>query len=430
MSEVTTSPEDFADLPASLGGAKPIQLAATRYSQGQRTQYHVAIPVWQVPQVITSRPDPSRPLEGNRRVDPARAEKFANYILDHEGWVSPAIIVRAPKGEVEFIPSKRFDDGTSWGVLQIPLNILSEIVLLDGQHRTLGIFRALEIINKKVTTQREHVRNLEDQLQSTDLIAEQKKRLTVMIHQRDRLSKEHISIDIAEVGPRDASQLFGDINNNAKGVNADLRTVLDQRDVINRIVLSLIEEHPLLLGRVERGERARFSPASPHLMGAKGVADIARAVFVGNGRLSKRIDGELNNDVVGSTEQVSRFFDLLVGSFDEFQETIGGTLSTSDLRQTSMLGSVTMLRALACTWFNLTRTDQPEGQTRFTRAQVEQYFRDLSAHLRRIPVTEDDEFWMSTGAFTAGGTAPSARAQDFSSLVNSLTRWAREGLPA
>lgn len=431
MAITNISAEDFTDLPATLGGAMPVQLPATRYRQGQRTQYHVAIPVWQVTQVITNKPDPARPLEGNRRVDPARAEKFAHYILEHEGWVSPAIIVRAPSGELHFKTFKDFNDGTGWGVLEVPLNILSEIVLLDGQHRTLGIFRALEDINKKVTAQREHLKNLEDQGQNTDLILEQNKRLKSLIYQRDRLSKEHISIDIAEVGTHDASQMFGDINNNAKGVNADLRTVLDQRDVVNRIVVSLMEEHPLLIGRVERGEKARFSAANPNLMGAKGVADIARAVFVGTGRVGKRVDDELNANVVSSTERVSRFFDLLVGSFDELKDIVDGTFSPVELRQTSMLGSVTMLRALACTWFNLTNTEQPPGEKKFSRAQVEQYFRDLGPHLRRVPVSPRDKMWMSTGAFANDGTstAPSARSQDFTSLVNALTLWAHKGLP-
>jgi hypothetical protein len=431
MSITDVSAEDLAELPSSVGGAMPVQLPATRYRQGQRTQYHVAIPVWQVTQIITNKPDPARPLEGNRRVDPARAEKFATYILEHEGWVSPAIIVRAPAGELGFKPSKHFDNATSWGVLEVPLNILSEIILLDGQHRTLGIFRALESINKKVTVQREHVKNLEDQGQNPDLILEQRKRLNGFIYQRDRLSQEHISIDIAEVGTRDASQMFGDINNNAKGVNADLRTVLDQRDVVNRIVVSLMEEHPLLIGRVERGERARFSAANANLLGAKGVADIARAIFVGTGRIGNRVDDELNNDVVGSTERVSRFFDLLVGAFDELKEIIEGTSTPVELRQSSLLGSVTMLRALACTWFNLTNPVQPEGEKKFSRAQVEQYFRNLAPNLRRIPVTADDEMWMSTGAFAQDGTstAPSARSQDFKALIAAMTDWARTGLP-
>lgn len=432
MSNTINGIEELTGLPSNLGGAMPVQLPATRYRQGQRTQYHVAIPVWQVTQVITNKPDPARPLEGNRRVDPARAEKFANYIIEHEGWVSPAIIVRAPARELGFKSIKDFDNSTSWGVLEIPLNILSEIVLLDGQHRTLGIFRALEAINKKVTTQREHVKNLEDQGQNPDLILEQRKRLNSFIHQRDRLSSEHISIDIAEVGSHDASQMFGDINNNAKGVNADLRTVLDQRDVVNRIVVSLMEEHPLLVGRVERGERARFSPANPNLMGAKGVADIARSVFVGTGRIGNRIDDELNNDVVAATERVSRFFDLLVGSFDELKDIIEGTSTPVDLRQNSMLGSITMVRALACTWFNLTSTVQPVGEKKFSRAQVEQFFRDLAPHLRRIPVKADDEMWMATGAFALDGTstAPSARSQDFKALIAGMTDWARRGLPS
>jgi hypothetical protein len=39
-------------------------------------------------------------------------------------------------------------------------------------------------------------------------------------------------------------QMFVDIVNNTKGVNRDFTTILDQRDVINRIAAELIEVIP------------------------------------------------------------------------------------------------------------------------------------------------------------------------------------------
>lgn len=129
---------DLGGLPPGLGSARPVELAATRYQQGGRTQYHIAVPVAEMARLIVQRPDPNRPLPGNRKVDAKRANDFAKYILTNDDWVSPAIIVRVPKHEVHFTSKAEFEDGTAWGVLAIPLDVLTEIVLLDGQHRTLG----------------------------------------------------------------------------------------------------------------------------------------------------------------------------------------------------------------------------------------------------------------------------------------------------
>ena len=142
------------DVPVSLGGARPVELPATKYRQGNRTQYHLAVSVAALTRLIVNRPDPNRPVEGNRKVDGKRAEKFGDYLLKRNEWVSPSITVRIPQGEVDFKKLHSFDDGTSWGVLAIPLEMLTEIILLDGQHRTLGVFLAIDKINKELQKQR------------------------------------------------------------------------------------------------------------------------------------------------------------------------------------------------------------------------------------------------------------------------------------
>jgi hypothetical protein len=419
---------ELGDLPPGLGGARPVALPATRYTQGGRMQFHVTIPVWQLTQLIVNKPDPNRPLEGNRRVDGPRADRFGEYILTIKGWISPAIIVRAPKSEVGFTVAKAFEDGTAWGILEIPLDLLSEIVVLDGQHRTLGVFRALEKINRSIQNQRSLIDQMEDQGQPRQEIEKQKAKLQDDLRTRERLSKEHISIDIAEVRSNDAGQMFGDINNNAKGVNADLRTVLDQRDVVNRIALTLIDEHPLFVDRVERGERARFGSNNPNLLGAKGVADIVRAYFVGTGRVGRRIEDELSRAIAVSTDRVKDFLDLLIASFDDLDDLVNGVTTPIELRSRSMLGSVTMLRALAATYHELTTPSA--GVRVLSRAEIEEYFRKLAASLSRVPVEESDAMWFGTGAFAVGAMAPSARSQDFKALVDALVNWARDGIPA
>ena len=196
-----------------------------------------------------------------------------------------------------------FDDGTAWGVLSIPLDLLTEIVLLDGQHRTLGVFLALEMINERIARYRQTISNMKDQLADPTAVREQEKRLEEDLRTRKRLSDEHISIDIAEVGEDPAKQMFGDINNNAKGVNPDFTTLLDQRDVVNRIAVQLIETHVLLQDRVETGQSTRMTSSNANLLGAKSVADIVRAVLVGTGRIGVRIEDEINRDCCNQCPQ-------------------------------------------------------------------------------------------------------------------------------
>ena len=206
--------------------------------------------------LLVTRPDPNRPLEGNRKVDANRAKKFGEYLLKNDDWVSPAVIVRVPAQELSFVDKKKFDDNTSWGVLSIPLDTLTELTLLDGQHRTLGNFLALEMINDRIAGLRQTIERLNDQVGMETTIREQNLRLQRDLDIRKRLSDEHISIDVAEVSSDRAKQMFGDINNNAKGVNPDFTTTLDQRDVVNRIAIRVIENHPLLEDRVETGQSA------------------------------------------------------------------------------------------------------------------------------------------------------------------------------
>lgn len=417
------------EMPAGIGGARPVELPATKYRQGGRTQYHIAISVSAVTRLIVTRPDPNRPLEGNRKVDASRAKKFGQYMLQNSNWVAPGIIVRMPLGEVSFLPKYQFDDNTSWGILQIPLDMLTEILLLDGQHRTLGIFMALDDINKKIQAQRQLISNLRDQEQPTNVIYEQEERLKHIMRQRSKLNEEHISIDLVEVAPDKAKLMFADINNNAKGVNADLTTVLNQRDIVNRIALQLIESHALLQDRVELGQSSRMSPTNPNLIGAKGVADIVRAVIVGTGRVGARIEDEIMSNLEVYRKRVEQFLDILVAAFDEFGLLIDGRLDPQELRGQTMLGSMTMLRVLAATYHELTRTGSDSSMRVYSRSEVEDFFRHLAPLLRRIPISTDDRLWLGTKVFTPGATAPLARQGSISSLVSNFVSWARDGIP-
>jgi DGQHR domain-containing protein len=417
------------ELPPGLGGARPVQLAATRYRQGGRTQYHVAVPVAEMTRLIVNRPDPNRPLEGNRKVDANRAKKFGDYLLKSRDWVSPAVIVRVPAHEVDFDAKVTLADGTAWGILSIPLDMLTEIVLLDGQHRTLGVFLALEAINERIARLRQTIARMKEQDADLAAIHEQQERLENDLRIRKRLGDEHLSIDVAEVGPDEAKQMFGDINNNAKGVNPDFTTILDQRDVVNRIAVQVIETHVLLQDRVELGQSARMSPANPNLIGAKGVADICRAVLVGRGRVGARVEDEIAKNMAASVKKVEQYLDVLIGAFDSLRDVMEGREEPRTLREKSMLTSSTILRVLGMVYYELTHGNPDQGERSWSRAEIEDFFRKLGPHFTRIPVAEGDRFWLDTKAFLPGGMAPLASQGAIRALSDSIVGWARLGLP-
>jgi hypothetical protein len=413
-----------SDLPASLGAVRPLELPATRYLQGRRQMYNVVVTLAQLTQLIVKRPDPNVPIDGNRRVDARRALAFARYIQEKDRWVSPAIIVRAPSGNVTFNPAKQFDDGTAWGVLSIPVQLLMDVQVLDGQHRTLGIFNALDEVNEKISRARETQADA-SRLEDADAAGRKEAQIQELVRLRDKIANEHISIDLAVVGSTEAKEMFVDINNNAKGVNQDFTTYLDRREIVNVIAGELMEKHPLLVNRVEIGQNARMSPGNPNLMGAKGVADIVRAVHVGaNGRIGARVEDEMRKNERASIQRVERFLDLMVDSFKDVEEVFEGLLSPIELREKSMLGSVPMWRVFAAVYRELTAKTEAHPEP-FTRTEVQQFFESLQPELRQIPVTDPDSFWMSTGAFRNGASAPIASAGSFASLTTALLRRAR-----
>ncbi|CAN5352339.1 hypothetical protein BH09ACT6_BH09ACT6_00290 [soil metagenome] len=408
------------DLPAGLGAAKPVQLPATRYRQGGREMYHMVVPLAALPQIV-ARPDPSRPIEGNRKVNAKHAADFGDYVLDNKTWVAPSIIVRAPSGDVTFEAKAPFDDGAAWGILSIPLHVLTEILILDGQHRSLGIFLAIDKTNARIANLVDSVRaahnngdiNAEREMQ-TEL--DRQKKL------REKLGHEHLSIDIALVSNSEASQLFADINTNLRGVSKDFTTILDQRNVVNRIALELIENHPLLVNRVETGQENRMSSRNPNLLGAKSVADIVRAVLVGSGRISARRESEIEAAQADAVRRVGAFLDVLVDSFEDLEAIANGDIDPVALRESSMLGSATMLRVLAIVYHDLTN----DPARALSRSEVSDYLHSIEAHMREVPVEADNEFWMSTRAFVPGSTAPQARTGAVGGLVSTLTARARE----
>lgn len=92
-----------------------------------------------------------------------------------------------------------------------------------------------------------------------------------------------------------------------------------------------------------------------------------------------------------------------------------------------MIASATMLRALAGAYHDLTAKPANVGEPKpLKRSELEVFFASLAPNMRMIPITEENEFWMSPGAFLAGSNAPQGSQGPMLALTRTLVARARE----
>jgi hypothetical protein len=363
-------------------------------------------------------------MAGNRVVNLKRGRDFSDYVIEKDNWVSPALIVNLPKGEARFEAAQEFDNGTAWGVIEVDASVLHGVEICDGQHRTLGIFLALESVEAAIRDKRERIEEARAN-GNDDVVPVLEGALSRWLAKREQLGREHIAIDLAEVSQPERQEMFVDIADNAKGIPKDLTTTLDQREAVNRISIDLIEHHPLLEGRVASGREGRWGAKNPNLLGAKNVADIVRALNVGViGRVGKKVDQELAAREAEVTEQAMLFIDTLVLAFPDLKSVEEAVMTPLELRAKSMLGSATMLRVLAAVYKELSN---PKDEEPMTRSQIGSFFSTvLGPHMDEIPVVQSNKFWMASGAFIPDTKAPQARQGSLKSLVRYLVKAARQ----
>jgi DGQHR domain-containing protein len=416
-------------------------LPATRYTQGSRVQYDVTIPVTQIVETL-ERPDHTKAIESNRKIDLKHAQEFAKYLLKNPDYVIPSILVRVQPEVLSFTHVQAFDAlHTSWGWIEYRLGDIVLLLLVDGQHRVLGIWLAVEEATRKIADLKATITKAQqngDKASEADLA----KQLADWEDKLHRLTIGSLTVQFVEIGVQQGKRLFVDINDNVKGVRADFRTYLDDRTAVGLITADVCERHPLLLGRVETGQESGFSKTSKALLGFKGVSDIVRSVLVGStGRVGARVEGELKERQKAKADEVIKFFDLLV-QYTDLRKVADNEVDPPELRydakdpgkpHATMLASITMLRILAGVYHDLTTKDPQTGYAQdghpvMTRAEVGIFFRDLGPLLRQVPVTMGS-VWMDTGAFAEGGSAPIARHGDVGKLTALLCEWARNGIP-
>jgi len=385
---------------------------ASRYQQGDRVVYSIDLSLAHVAATLP-RPDPNRPTESNRRVNDNHARGFGKYVLNNKNWIAPALLLRAP--DIFKFEMDREVEGTQFGILSVPRLARTEVRILDGQHRILGLYYAAE----EVATQLQQIRNdlaAARRQQDPALESHFGQKLVAAEELRTRLHRERISVQIhIEEEMKAFKQMFVDIADNLLGIQSAIRVRFDNRKVVNR-ALNDVLKHALLDSRVDL-EQDRVGGSSPNLLGAKHVADIIRTVTVGlSGRIGRRLETELREAEL--VENTNRFLDVLVGGFPLLDKVVEGLATPEHLRKTSLLGSATMLRVLAGVYNELVNKDNMSDD------EIQEFFSKLAPFMG-APIKQKSP-WMDAGVFSVGATAPKARRQDLEALARATTRWARE----
>jgi hypothetical protein len=400
---------------AISGYATHDEFYASRYQQGLRKIYGIDLTPAEVAAYLP-KPDPERPTEGNRRVRKAHAAAFATYLREHETWICPALLLRAP--EIFDYDVIETVGETDFGKLGIPRLARTDIRILDGQHRILGIHLALEEIATELEAERDAKSTSKKNGSPAAAIKQHEEKIKELERQRKRLNTERISVQVVIEDSMPAfKQMFVDIAENALGISSSIRTRFDSRKIVNRCV-EPVAKHALLEKRVDE-EKDRIGASNPNLVGAKHVAEIVRTVTVGiGGRISRRQEEELREDAL--IEKTNDFLDVLVDGFPQLADVADGKLDPGELRKTNLIGATSMLRVIAGVYFELKEAGWDDED-------IADFFKKLSSQMGG-PLSKGSE-WVTEvpgEIFSVGALAPRSRRQDLKSLVDTITAWAKK----
>ena len=439
MSENEHSPtaemddDALAGIEGLTGYSDADQYLATRFRQGGRDVYCIDL---SVPQLVATlpKPDHTQTLDANRKINLPHANNFAGYVRENMNWIIPSLLLRAPANTFQFDPRKNIG-GTEWGILTLPRLARHDLKIIDGQHRILGFHLAFEQMVEERDAARGKLRTVERRGEK-DEKRQQEKRVFRINEEHQRLAAERVAVQIVVVdADEEYKQMFVDIANNAKGITRSVTTRFDSRQIVNRCI-DPVMEHRLLKDRVDL-QRDRILGQNENLMGAKHVADLVRTVQVGiSGRLTKQREDTLNESKL--IDDARDFLDTLIEGFTDYLAIADNVLTPPELRQRSLLTSVSMQRVLAGVYHDLlfapqTRLvrpprdpDEPEAirvPRPRSRGEVVRFFQGLAPHMS-APVREDSIWLGETKQFSLGDSAPRASAQDLKELTTTVRKWA------
>jgi len=391
---------------------------AQRYVRAGGVLFALALPL-DLLSVYLPVPDPDRPFEGNRRVSRPHAIAFAEYWLANEKWIAPPLLLDTPRELDDFFTPTAGSADIVAGELRLRTHRHTGIEILDGQHRVLGW--ALLVERLEAAAARAN-REVDQSAQSGGRAAYRAARveLDLVRARQARMRADHVTLEILQgVRLEDHKQYFFDIAANARGISKSLAAGFDRREVLHRVAKRLSTDHSLLVGRVDF-ENDRVGRRSEMLLSLQNVVDIVTAAVLGiNGWITRGNAKYLTDD--NAYDVAERAIDALVGCFDPLTDVAEGTISPGALRDEGLLGSVTMVRALAASYHSMAVRAghiSEDGDALARRVFA------LLAPDMAFPIA--DLWWASRAFPDRDARGPGARRQDVQNLVDLVVRIGRQ----
>ena len=433
---LTEDVDGLDDLDDLSGYSEADQYLATRFKQGGREVYCIDL---SVPQLVATlpKPNPDQTLDANRRINLPHAKSFSDYVRGNANWIIPPLLLRAPEGAFTFEPRKGIG-GTEWGVLTLPRLARHKLKIVDGQHRILGFHLAFEDLNEEQDAARGRLHTLKRRGEKAEK-RQQGRQVAQISTALQRLGAERVAVQIVIVdADEEYKQMFVDIANNAKGISRSTLTRLDSRQIVNRC-LDAVVEHPLLKDRVDFERDNVSGSTNPNLTSAKAVADIVRTLQVGvAGRITRQREDTL--DASKMIDGARLFLDSLVEGFTDYLAIADNVLTPQELRQRSLLASVSMQRVLAGVYYDLLTAPQtnlvypprdPDDPDKIrvprprSRAEVVRFFQSLAPPPFMAAPLREDSIWVREAPqqFAPDTSAPRATSRDLRELTTTVRNW-------
>jgi hypothetical protein len=430
---------------ATLSGYSPTHdFWGTKFTQLDLEQVSLHVTVEQIASGFIQRPDPNVKLDHNRAIKVQHAEDFASYLIrgseDSSGkWpvIVPALALFISPLALEFLPEEIEAGEVQFGVVKIEKS--THLRIWDGQHRTLGVYLAIDRLNKQMTDLMTRIAKAKA-VGDTDAIAGHEQEIDRLKTVRRRVGHIVIAATITlETDEERIANLFADVADNAKGINATALARLDHRNVFNRAAAAIYEgadDWTLLQGLID-DDNAYVTQRNPYFTTYRDVAAVAQSCWLGYGArwTENKEQQELADKEPEILARARTFYEGLAEAFPEIEDVLAGTIEPMELRQggsrTSLLSSSTTIRALATAWYDLTtghrwnQTGNRVSDDGFVAATMNAA--EIVAGFAALPPMHSgnskvlDTYWKSHGVMIeAPYVAPTARAGNVRAMAMAI----------
>ena len=418
----------MTEVPSGLSN-RPTELVAQQTNRCGKTVYIVSLPIDLVSQHL-SVPDPEQPVEDNRQVSKAHAIEFGEYWRKNpDSWTVPPILVDCSDSLV-FNEKYPILEGYRLGLVEIPRYSQEILRTLDGQHRIYG----WDYITKKIYKEFDLAKDalLVSQNSGTDIekgLA--KKKLEEVKYDIERLNKEHVTLEIiTNITLAEHKTFFVTIASKAKGVNQTEQTALDEINMSSRVARLMAENTSLFLNRVER-RKNKASAQSKDIMSLSNLRDVVSNVCFG---IAGRVTAGRERDFTdtNANAMAEHFIEAMLESSTALNSVIDGSYLPKELRNDSLLGSITIWKCLAGAYHELAVTID-KNVFRWNEEGHKKFVEMARSAINQMEINEWDgsrtvnEHWYETQCFNPGEASARSRSQDLKNLTALFVAWAKSG---